>query len=72
MACWTAGEYTGTFTPLIQQVNPATGTARIAGLQPYPVAHAKAVVLRGQILILGGSTPRGQPILLARAGPRWR
>jgi hypothetical protein len=53
------GEYTGTFTPLIQQVDPATGTARIAGRLPYPVAHAKAVVLDGQILILGGSTPRG-------------
>ena len=53
------GEYTGTFTPLIQQVDPAAGTARIAGRLPYPVAHATAVVLDGQILILGGSTPQG-------------
>ena len=63
------GEYTGTFTPLIQQVDPATGTARIAGRLPYPVAHAKAVVLRGQILILGGSTPHGPTSDILRFDP---
>ncbi len=63
------GEYTGTFTPLIQQVDPATGTARIAGRLPYPVAHAKAVVLLGQILILGGSTPRGPTSDILRFDP---
>jgi hypothetical protein len=56
-ACSAEGS-TGTFTPLIQQVDPAAGTARIAGRLPYPVAHATAVVLDGQILILGGSTPQ--------------
>ena len=66
------GEYTGTFTPLIQQVDPATGTTRIAGRLPYPVAHAKAVVLRGQILILGGSTPRGPTSDILRFDPARR
>ncbi len=63
------GEYTGVFTPLIQQVDPATGTARIAGRLPYPVAHAKAVVLGGQILILGGSTPQGPTSDILRFDP---
>jgi hypothetical protein len=63
------GEYTGTFTPLIQQIDPATGTARIAGQLPYPVAHAKAVVLDGQILILGGSTPHGPTADILRFDP---
>ena len=66
------GEYTGTFTLLIQQVDPATGTTRIAGRLPYPVAHAKAVVLRGQILILGGSTPRGPTSDILRFDPARR
>jgi hypothetical protein len=63
------GEYTGTFTPLIQQVDPAAGTARIAGRLPYPVAHATAVVLDGQILILGGSTPQGPTPDILRFDP---
>lgn len=63
------GEYTGTFTPLIQQIDPATGTARIARRLPYPVAHAKAVVLGGQILILGGSTPQGLTSDILRFDP---
>ena len=63
------GEYTGTFTPLIQQIDPATETARIAGRLPYPVAHAKAVVLDGQILILGGSTPQGPTSDILRFDP---
>lgn len=60
------GEHTGTFTPLIQQVDPATGTARIAGRLPYPVAHAKAVVLDGQVL--GESRPACHTPSRARMG----
>lgn len=63
------GEHTATFTPLIQQVDPAAGTARIAGRLPYPVAHATAVVLDGQILILGGSTPQGPTPDIIRFDP---
>jgi hypothetical protein len=53
------GEYTGTFTSDIQQVNLATRRARVVAHLPYPVAHAKATVLEGQIVVVGGSTPSG-------------
>lgn len=53
------GEYSGTFTADIQQVDLATGRARVIGHLPYPVAHAKATVLEGQIIVVGGSTPSG-------------
>ena len=53
------GEYSGTFTADIQQVNLTTGRARVVGALPYPVGHAKATVLDGQVIVVGGSTPSG-------------
>lgn len=53
------GEYTGTFSSVIQEVNVGTHSARIVGHLPYAVAHAKAAVVGGQVLVVGGSTPSG-------------
>lgn len=63
------GEYSGSFTADIQQVNMTTGRARVVGALPYPVAHAKATVLDGQVLVVGGSTPSGPTADILRFGP---
>jgi hypothetical protein len=38
----------------IQVVDPAAGSARIAGQLPYPLAEATAVVVGGRLLVAGG------------------
>jgi Galactose oxidase, central domain len=53
------GEYTGTFTTNIQRVDPATGATTIVGHLPIPLAHTKALVLDGRLLVVGGSTTGG-------------
>jgi N-acetylneuraminic acid mutarotase len=53
------GEYTGTFTTDIQRIDLRTGSARIIGHLPTPLAHAMAATVNGHIYLLGGSTPHG-------------
>ncbi len=48
----------GGATDAIQEVNPAKGTARVIGHLPRAVSHAAAVVLGGQVYVLGGE-PNG-------------
>jgi hypothetical protein len=50
------GEYTGTFTTDIQRIDLRTGSARIIGHLPNPLAHAMAATVNGRIYLLGGST----------------
>jgi hypothetical protein len=63
------GEYDGLFTTDIQRVDSATGTARVVGHLPVPLAHVKATILDGQILLLGGSTPSGPSAAILRFMP---
>lgn len=44
----------GAGSDAIREVDPAAGTARIAGRLPSPLSHASAVVLGGRIYVLGG------------------
>ncbi|HEU4705709.1 MAG TPA: PQQ-binding-like beta-propeller repeat protein [Solirubrobacterales bacterium] len=49
----------GTPTDAIQEVDPASGTARVIGRLPHPVSHAAAVALGGSIYVLGGEEAAG-------------
>lgn len=60
------GEYTGTFSNAIQRVDLPTGTARIVGHLPTPLAHAMAAVVGGRIYVLGGSAPGGPSAVIRR------
>lgn len=60
------GEYNGHFSDLIQRVSLGSPRARIAGRLPTPLAHAMGAVIRGQLLIVGGSTPRGPSAAILR------
>lgn len=53
------GEYTGTFSNAIQRISLPTGSARVVGHLPTPLAHAMAAVVAGRIYVLGGSAPGG-------------
>jgi N-acetylneuraminic acid mutarotase len=64
------GEYTGTFTTDIQRIDLRTGSARIIGHLPNPLAHAMAATVNGRIYLLGGSTPHGPSALIRRLDPR--
>lgn len=44
----------GSATDVIQEIDPAKGTARVIGHLPQAVSHAAAVVLGGRIYVLGG------------------
>ncbi|HEX5525749.1 MAG TPA: kelch repeat-containing protein [Solirubrobacterales bacterium] len=44
----------GGATDAIQEVDPAQGTARVIGHLPRAVSHAAAVVLGGEVYVLGG------------------
>ena len=48
------GDHNGTFVTTVQVVDPAEGTATIAGQLPQTLAHASAVVVGGNVLIAGG------------------
>lgn len=63
------GEYTGTFTNDIQRVDLRTGSARIVGHLPAPVAHAMAATVDGRVYVLGGSTPNGPSASVRRLDP---
>jgi N-acetylneuraminic acid mutarotase len=63
------GEYTGTFTSDIQRIDLRTGSARIVGHLPSPLAHAMAATVNGHIYLLGGSTPRGPSAAIRRLDP---
>jgi Kelch motif/PQQ-like domain len=41
-------------TDAVQQINPATRTARVVSHLPQPLDHASAVTLRNRIYVLGG------------------
>lgn len=53
------GEYTGDFTNAIQRVDLSSGSARIVGRLPTPLAHAMAASVHGRLYVLGGSAPGG-------------
>ncbi|HEY2667480.1 MAG TPA: hypothetical protein VGK51_11640 [Actinomycetota bacterium] len=53
------GEYTGTYSTTIQSFDVATGTSKVIGQLPTPLAHARAAVVGGQVLVFGGWTPAG-------------
>jgi N-acetylneuraminic acid mutarotase len=53
------GEYNGDFTNDVQDVNLRTGSARIVGHLPAPLAHAMGSEMGGRLYIFGGSTPSG-------------
>jgi N-acetylneuraminic acid mutarotase len=63
------GEYTGTFTSDIQRIDLRTGSARIVGHLPSPLAHAMAATVSGRIYLLGGSTPGGPTATVRRLDP---
>ena len=63
------GEYTGTFTTDIQRIDLRTGSARIVGHLPTPLAHAMAATVNGHIYLLGGSTPHGPSATIRRLDP---
>ncbi|MGN6663518.1 MAG: Kelch repeat-containing protein [Solirubrobacterales bacterium] len=44
----------GGATDAIQEVDPAQGTARVIGHLPQAISHAAAVVLGGEVYVLGG------------------
>ena len=52
----TGGEYSGTFTNDVQQVDVRTGTARVVGHLPMPLAHAMGAEMAGRLFVMGGST----------------
>ena len=53
------GEYTGTFSTLVERIRLPSGATQVVGRLPTPLAHAMATVLGGRILLMGGSTPAG-------------
>ena len=53
------GEYNGLFTSDIQEVAPSSGTARVVGHLPQPLAHAMGASIGGRLFVIGGSTPTG-------------
>lgn len=63
------GEYTGTFSTDIQRIDLRTGSARIIGHLPTPLAHAMAATVDGHVYLLGGSTPHGPSALIRRLDP---
>lgn len=44
----------GAATDAVQEINPKRGTVRVVGHLPQAVSHAAAVVLEGQVYVLGG------------------
>jgi hypothetical protein len=62
-------EYTSTFNNAIQRIYPPSGTARIVGRLPTPLAHAMAATVDGRIYVLGDSTPGGPSAAIRRFDP---
>lgn len=63
------GEYDGDFTSDIQRIDLRTGSARVIGHLPSPVAHAMAATVAGRVYVLGGSTSRGPSAAIRRLDP---
>jgi hypothetical protein len=63
------GEYTGTFSNAIQRVDLISGTTKIVGRLPTPLAHAMAATVNGHVYVLGGSTPAGPSSAIRRLDP---
>ena len=47
-------------TDVVQEIDPAAGTARIVAHLPQPASHASAVDLGGRIYVLGGTVGGSQ------------
>jgi Kelch motif len=62
-------EYTGTFSDSIQRIDLQTGTTRIIGRLPTPLAHAMAATVNGHVYLLGGSGPGGPSSSIRRLDP---
>jgi serine/threonine-protein kinase PknK len=63
------GESTGTFSNAIQRISLPSGTAKIVGRLPTPLAHAMAATVDGRIYLLGGSAPGGPSAAIRRFDP---
>ena len=63
------GEYTGTFSNAIQRIDLESGTTKIVGRLPTPLAHAMAATINGHLYVLGGSTPAGPSSAIRRFDP---
>jgi N-acetylneuraminic acid mutarotase len=63
------GEYNGTFSTTVQSFDVATRQAHVVGQLPTPLAHARAAVLDGQVLVFGGWTPAGPSSAILRFDP---
>ena len=53
----------------IQRIDLRTGSARIVGHLPTPLAHAMAASVHGTIFVLGGSAPNGPSSSIRRFDP---
>ena len=49
--------------------NLRTGSVRVIGHLPIPLAHAMAATVDGHVYLLGGSTPHGPSALIRRLDP---
>jgi hypothetical protein len=63
------GEYNGTFSTVVQSFDVATGQSRVIGQLSVPLAHARAAVVDGEILVFGGWTPAGPTAAILRFDP---
>jgi hypothetical protein len=63
------GEYTGTFSTLVERVHLPSGATQVVGRLPTPLAHAMGALVGGRILVLGGSTPAGPSAAILRFDP---
>jgi N-acetylneuraminic acid mutarotase len=59
----------GPYTDAVQEVDVASGRARVAGRLPAPLAHAMAFALRGSVFVAGGRTARGPVATIRRLLP---
>jgi hypothetical protein len=63
------GEYSGTFSDAIQRIDLSSGSARVVGRLPTPLAHAMAATVNGRVYVLGGSAPGGPSSAIERLEP---
>ena len=64
------GEYDGTYSTAIQSFDVATDSSKLVGQLPSPLAHARAAVVAGQVLVFGGWTPAGASSAIMRFDPQ--
>jgi hypothetical protein len=63
------GEYDGTYSSTVQSFDVSTGRSMVVGHLPVPLAHARAAVLAGQVLVFGGWTAAGASSAILRFDP---